>query len=245
MAGRLSPSSDVDFSIIGEVNDIAADLRDTLMPGLITADKMANIDYVSTSFQSQGGRKISLHMSEPSFRENSPNGTPFATEYRPARHAKSTDRKYFLPGVDRDGTIHLINFLCNSSPVGSDGSTITETPQTGQLMMKGKSLFSEGKVKSNVTADTVIRIRPDESVVTEVSEDIAEIMILGLEFDKMQSDTALYSDPSADERYVKMPSKRSIEAVGKFTKTDPEVITQRLFGELAKYWSQVKPNKSR
>jgi hypothetical protein len=245
VADRMSPSSDVDFTVIGELSDLAPDLRDTLMPGLITAYETANIDYVSTSFLSQGGRKISLHMSEPSFRESSPSSHPFATEYRPARHAKKNDRKYFLPGVDRDGTIHLINFLCHSSPVESDGSTITDTPQTGQLLLKGDTFFVEGKVKPGITADAVVKIRPDGSVTEALSEDISEIMILGLEFDKMQSDTALYSNADAVERYVKAPSRRSMEAVGVFTKTDPEVMTQRLFSELAKYWPQMKPNKSR
>jgi hypothetical protein len=90
-----------------------------------------------------------------------------------------------------------------------------------------------------------VKIRPDGSVTEALSEDISEIMILGLEFDKMQSDTALYSNADAVERYVKAPSRRSMEAVGVFTKTDPEVMTQGLFSELAKYWPQMKPNKSR
>lgn len=74
------------------------ELRDTLMPGLSTAEELCDVDYISTSIQSQSGRKISMHISEPLFRENYPVlDTPYATEYRPAKHAKKVHESIFFP----------------------------------------------------------------------------------------------------------------------------------------------------
>lgn len=216
------------------------------MPGLIAVRGIRAIDYISTSIRSQDGRKISMHISEPDFRETHPIvDKPYATEYRPGMHAKTGPRKYFLSGADRDGNIRLINFLCDSDSVGNDGSTITDVPQTGRLMLKGNSIFISGKEKTGITADEVIRLRSDGQPDTMSSIDAEEVMILGLEFDKMLSDTSMYNDPAAEQRFVKKPITRSMETIGKFTQTDPTVITNRLFGELAKHWSKVKPHKSR
>ncbi len=250
MADRLTPTSDVDFTVVGEFSDISPDLRDFLMPGLVAARGIHRVDYVSTAIRSQHGRKVSLHMSEPSFRENYPTTEkPFATEFRPGRHAKSGDRKYFLPGIDQSGSIHLIDFLCRSDRIGQDGSTITDIPQTGRLVLSGKSIYMEDKEKSNIIANEVIKIRPDEELDSESSDYDTEVMVLGLEFDKMQSDTLMYNNSAPDleseQRFVQAPSRRSLEAVGEFAQLDPTVVVQQLFGALAKYWPQIRPHKSR
>lgn len=250
MADRLTPTSDVDFTVVGEFNDISPDLRDFLMPGLIAARGLHQVDYVSTAIRSQHGRKVSLHMSEPSFRENYPTTEkPFATEFRPSRHAKSGDRKYFLPGIDQSGNIHLVDFLCRSDRVGQDGSTLTDIPQTGLMVLNGKSIYIDDKEKTNIIANQVIKIRPDEELDSETSDYSTEVMMLGLEFDKMQSDTLMYNNSSSDieseRRFVHAPSRRSLEAVGEFAELDPTVVIQQLFGALAKYWPQIRPHKSR
>lgn len=246
IANRITPRSDIDFTIIGKLDDMSPELRDTLMPGLIAIQGLHAIDYISTSIQSQNGRKISMHISEPDFRETYPSiDKPFATEFRPGRHAKVGDRKYFLPGVNRDGHIRLVNFLCQSESVGTDGSTITDVPQTGRVRLRGKDVAMDNSPKAGFTADTVIGIRTDGEDDSDYIHDGEEIMILGLEFDKMQSDTSMYNDPEAEKRFVAGPAVRSMEAVGEFTQTDPNTVTNRMFGELAKYWPRVKPHKSR
>jgi len=251
MADRLlTPTSDIDFTVVGEFSDISPDLRDSLMPGLVAARGIHRIDYVSTAIRSQHGRKVSLHMSEPAFRENYPTTEkPYATEFRPSRHAKTGDRKYFLPGIDQTGNIHLIDFLCRSDRIGQDGSTVTDIPQTGRMVLNGKSVYIDGKAKPDIIADQVIKIRPDEELDSETSDYDTEVMVLGLEFDKMQSDTLMYNNSSSDlkseQRFVQAPSRRSLEAVGDFVQLDPTVVVQQLFGTLAKYWPQIRPHKSR
>ena len=246
MAGRITERSDIDFTVIGDRNAIAPELRDTIMLGLAAAEQQRAIDYVSTVVYGQDGRKISMHMSEPSFREAHPAiNKPYATEYRPGIHAKVGPRKYFLSGADRDGNIRLINFVSESEVIGSDKSTVTDIPQTGLLTLKDGLVYVDGKKKSNMTFDEIIRLRADGSMDTMSSADSEEVMILGLEFDKMQSDKSIYNDPDAEQRFVKDPSTRSMDAIGEFTKTDPSVITNRLFSELAGHWSKVKPNKPR
>lgn len=246
MADRIKPASDIDFTVIGEFEDMSAELRDTLMPGLPGVQSLRSIDYVSTSVRSQDGRKISMHISEPAFRETQPLvDKPFATEYRPGQHAKDTPRTYFLSGADRDGNIRLINFLSQSHAVSDDGSTVTDIPQTGHLVVKNGKIFVKDKEKIGVTAQDVIRLQPDGTHDERPADHADEVMILGLEFDKMNSDTPMYKDPSAEQRFVTSPSTRSMEALGAYTRSDPATVTNRLFGELARHWSKIKPHKAR
>ncbi len=246
MADRINPKSDVDFTVIGELDNIPSELRDTLMPGLTAARALRTIDYASTSVRSQYGRKISMHISAPDFRDTHPNiNKPYATEYRPDTHAKTGPRNYFLSGTDRNGNIRLINFLSESHAIES-GGTVTDIPQTGILTLKGDTIFVNGSKKTDITAQDVIRLTPDgmpdKNVPTNITE---EVMILGLEFDKLSSDTPIYRDPAAEQRFVEQPAVRSMNAIGNYTQTDPAVITNRLFGELARHWSKIKPHKAR
>lgn len=246
IANRITDKSDIDFTIIGNLETMSPELHETLMPGLLAIKALHRVDYTSTSIRSQHGRKISMHISEPDFRETYPHiNRPYATEYRPGIHAKSGPRKYFLPGADREGNIRLVNFLSESEAVGTDGSTITDIPQTGILKIKDNSVYINDREKSNITADQFIRLTTDGEPDLTVTTAPEEIMILGLEFDKMLSDTSMYNDPDAEQAYVKQPMARSMKAIGEFTQTDPNVVTNRLFSELAKHWAKVKPNKSR
>lgn len=248
IANRIKPTSDIDFTIVGAHEDMPADIRDTLIPGFLAAKSLRAIDYVSTSIQSQKGRKISMHISEPDFRETYPRiDKPYATEYRPAKHAKSGDRKYFLPGITREGDIRLINFLCISDAIGHDGSTVTDVPQTGHVVVKGDSIFTgdDNQPHPSIRADGIIRIKSTGELDEVPADSAEEVAILGLEFDKMMSDTSMYNDAYAEQWYVKDPAARSMAVVGEFAQTDPSVVTNRLFDELAKHWSKVKPHKQR
>lgn len=187
-----------------------------------------------------------MHFGEPTFRESYPVvDKPYATEYRPGMHAKVGPRKYFLSGSDRDGRIRLISFMCASETTGYGESTLTDIPQTGKIVVKGPRIYVNGDEKSNITADEMIRLRADGEQDIVPADTAEEVMILGLEFDKMLSDTSMYSDPDAEQRFVRKPLARSMEAIGEYTQTDPAAITSRLLSELAKYWPKVKPNKSR
>jgi len=246
MADRIKPTSDIDFTVIGDFKEMPADLRDTLMPGYTAIRGLRMIDYVSTSVRSQDGRKISMHISEPDFRETHPIlEKPFATEYRPGIHAKSGPRSYFLSGATHEGDIRLLNILCESESVGVDGSTVTDIPQTGKLIIKGDSILIDGHEKPNMKAQDVIRLHLDGTSDESRQEYAEEVMILGLEFDKMSSDTPMYHNPDAEQRLVQGPAARSMEALGLYTQTDPAVITNRLFSELARHWSKIKPHKAR
>lgn len=246
IADRIKPTSDIDFTVIGDFKEMPPDLLDTLMPGYTAINGLRAIDYVSTSVRSQEGRKISMHISEPEFRETHPIiEKPFATEYRPSIHAKSGPRNYFLSGADRAGNIRLVNLLCQSEPIGTDGSTVTDIPQTGRLILQGSTVIVDGHEKPNITAPDVIRLHADGTPDESHTPSAEEIMILGLEFDKMSSDTPMYNNPEAEQRFVKNPAARSMEALGLYTQTDPSVITNRLFNELARHWATIKPNKAR
>ncbi len=246
IADRIKPASDIDFTVIGDLKEMPADLRDTLMPGYTAIHGLRAIDYVSTSVRSQEGRKISMHISEPEFRETHPIiEKPFATEYRPGIHAKSGPRNYFLSGADHEGNIRLINLLCQSEAIGADGSTITDIPQTGRLIIKGNTVYVDGHEKPSITVPDIIRLHADGTPDESHAPSAEEVMILGLEFDKMLSDTPMYNNPDAEQRFVKNPATRSMEALGIYTQTDPSVITNRLFNELARHWSKIKPNKAR
>lgn len=246
MADRIKPTSDIDFTVIGDFKEMPADLRDTLMPGYTAVRSLRRIDYVSTSVRSQEGRKISMHLSEPDFRDTYPVlEAPFATEYRPGIHAKSGSRNYFLSGATHEGSIRLVNLLCESEAIGNDGSTVTDIPQTGRLILKGNSVLVDGREKPGITVPDIIRLHPDGTLDESSSPSAEEIMTLGLEFDKMSSDTPMYHNPDAEQRFVKSPATRSMEALGLYTQTDPSVITNRLFSGLAEHWTKIKPNKAR
>lgn len=245
VAKRLTPKSDIDFSIIGKLEDLSPKLIDTLIPNICSVSEYRNVDYYSTSIVSQNGRKLSLHISEPDFRDNHPANIPYSTEYRTDRHSKQGDRKYFLPGVDRAGVIHLINFVCSDETINGINGTFTNIPQTGRFTLDGNSVYVGDEKANSMSIDKVIKISQDGKVSDEITHSEADVMILGLEFDKMQSDTPLYNDPSATKRYVYNPTKRCMDFVGEFSGNDPNAVTQRLFSELAKYWNIIKPNKTR
>lgn len=141
--------------------------------------------------------------------------------------------------------MRLINFMCESETVGDDAGTLTDIPQTGVFTLKGSDVYIDGKVKSNMVASEVIRLSQTGDLQEEDSLNAEEVMILGLEFDKMQSDTSMYKDSDAELRFVERPTVRSLKAVGEFTKTDPNIASGRMLDALAQHWSKVKPNKSR
>ena len=242
VSGRISSRSDVDFTVIGDIGNMPPILRDTLMPGAA----VSTADYVSTSVRSQDGRKLSLHISESKFRGSYPDrNKPYATEYRSGNHAKKRDQSYFLSTVDRDGGIYLINFLCSSKVQKPDGSTLTDTPQTGVMVINGESVFSDEGERLSIEAREKIYIDPQGQATDCASNAVLRVATLGLEFDKMQSDIPLYSNAESEKRFVKDPTSRSMQMIADFTGINPDVINVNMFRELAKYWQKVKPHKQR
>lgn|SRR3989344_1380036 len=69
---ELRDVSDVDFAIIGDFANISPALRDQLIPD---ADDglLKTIDYISVSKSSAQGRRMSLHIEKPDFRDEYPN----------------------------------------------------------------------------------------------------------------------------------------------------------------------------
>ncbi len=243
---RIRPHSDVDFTVVGEDSAIPVSLRDTLFPGLDAAETKYKIDYTSTSIYSQGGRKLSLHISRLHFRDSHPDiEKPYATEYRPGMHAKTGPRNYLLAGTNQSGTPRVINFTSNSERIGESGDTVTNLPQTGVIHIDGRLVYAGDSLVPGIHADSIINLDPNGEVKSIRANADEELMILGLEFDKIQSDVPLYSDPTSQQRFVDNPNARSMEALGEFSSTEPAVITGRLFGALATHWTTFKPNKLR
>ena len=204
------------------------------------------VDYYSTSLVSQSKRKLSLHLSEPVFRDSLPKvDEPFATEYRPGRHAKPGPRDYFLSGVNKKGDTYLVNFSSESVTLPDGSSTLTDTPQTGILTLDDKNVVVRGDVKPGIRSKDIIRISSSGKASTIAKPSSEEIMLLGLEYDKMQLDTPLYNDPNSQERYVIDPTARNLHAIGEFTQRDPSVVASEMLNALATYWNRFKPNKSR
>ena len=248
MQNRIRPGSDVDFTIIGKsINEMDPELRDTLIPGVLAAKSLGRrIDYISTSVLGQSGRKLSLHISEDSFRESYPVlDKPFASEFRSGQHAKSGPRAYFLPAADQSGNTRLINFVSESTSIGGDGSTITDIPQTGILEVAGDSLVTDGQIKQSVRVDKIFRLNAEGQLEDYPADSPEKLVILGLEHDKMVSDTPLFNDDKAFERLVRQPAQRSEEAIGQFAAINPAVLVKQLYRDLAQYWPKVKPNKPR
>jgi len=249
MENRVRESSDIDFTVIGDINKMPVEIRDTLMPRLATATAIDYVDYVSTSDASQSGRKISLHISSPEFRSTYATGNPIATEYRPARHEKNGDRSYFLPGIDQQNNIYLINYGCRGKTVGDALGSLTKTPQTGTLTVDGKDVYpTHDSSAPAFEATGIIKVKPNGSVEQGVQASPFELMILGLEFDKMQSDTPVYSQSYRNgdyETYVLNPIERSLQAIGVYSEIDSRAVARRMFVELATYWPKIKPHKTR
>ena len=128
--GVVGATSDVDFSLVGEYASLPKDLIDTIAPRFSEINQIYPVDYMSSSFFSRGGRKMSLHFNSPDFRRcyaSGETGTQVAREYRPARHAKKDPRDYLLPGIDQSGNVRLLNFRCTSR--SRTKSMVASTPQ--------------------------------------------------------------------------------------------------------------------
>ncbi len=250
MENRFRDKSDIDFTVIGNLDAIPEDIRDTLMPRSLDAAAIANIDYISTSTIGQQGRKLSLHFSNPSFRMGyATSGQATANEYRPAKHAKTGARNYLLPTMSEDNDILLVNFACGSESINNGQGSITTTPQTGRFTIDGELIYAEDNHDTPaMEAANIIKITTNGDVSRGPQKKSVEVVVLGLEFDKMQSDTPLYRDSFTNgeyELYVTNPIRRSMQMVEDYTGINSTVATKSLFEALGKYWSEIKPNKTR
>lgn len=248
--GQARAKSDVDFTIVG---DDFGRLEQFFAPEIAGA-QIQDFDYISTVRFSQNGRKISLHASPVDFRATYPQiDKPYATEYRSAAHAKSGERKYFLPSANKDGDIRLINFGCESQVLAS-GATLTNTPQTGRLILRGNQIFSRGNETRNLgigmQAVDVIRLKSDGNCDYAVgNSDAEELFVLGLEEDKMRCpELSLFDDANSATKFVADPLLRAEQSLCGFLNCGQnrgKLTVKNLYAELAKYWSRIKPGKIR
>lgn len=240
-ADRLTERSDIDFALVGDFAHLPSDMKDNLLPAA-SDDLLDIIHYVSTSQASENGRKMSLHIEKPEFRGEYPNiEKPYAYEYRPARHAKRGTSKYFCGGFDRNENIHLINFTCPREEY--DSGTINVIPQTGLFYLEGSMAHCGGEYPTSFTIDHIATVDPNgNEVATPGSQKLEEIMLLGVEFDKMQSDRRLFRDDNSS-RYVTMPIVRSVQAVGDFTDSEPTDILEKHSRLMSEYWDVAKASQ--
>lgn len=234
--GELGPSSDVDFAVIGELSDLPPAVAKDLHLEL-DEDITEIIDYVSASMVSQNGRKMSFHLEKPELRENYPNvNAPIACEYRPASHAKKHGKnRYLLNAIDQNQNIYLLNVSCPQGVYG--GGTINAIPQTGIFTMEDNQI--KGGEKSPIPfivehiSSTSIDGQPSLYTGSRT-----EIMLLGLEFDKMLCDVPLlHRDQS---KHISEPIKRTINAVDKFIDDDSGALIYQLHKDLTAYRSIIK-----
>ena len=243
---RISPTSDVDFTLIGELGNLPPDIRHRLLPGAAAVRSLVGIDYISTSTIGQNGRKLSIHASHPEFRGQMPiEGKPYALEYRPGTHAKKGARKYFLAGTDIRGGTYLVDFRCESRTADDEGGTITATPQTGLMILEGSNVATvDGVPLPGISANRVMYVDQEGKAQENINPE-EEIAILGLEFDKMRLERPLLSNPEYRKKYLDNPLERSGQLLADYSGDRPEAVTQRLMGHLANHWSKVKDGKPR
>lgn len=242
---KITDRSDVDFTLVGELSDLPADVRRKLLPGAAAVRSLIGIDYISTGLIGQYGRKMSIHLSQPEFRSHAPGEHgPFAQEYRPGTHAKKGRRHYFLAGADTRGGTYLIDFHCDGRVADDEGGTITATPQTGIVTLEDKVVTHEGVPLPGISAQRVIYVASNGRVEDGIKPH-EEVAILGLEFDKMREEIPLSGNPKHFAMYVEGPRERSKQLLAEYTGVSPDSITQRLMGHLAEHWHKVKDGKPR
>ena len=245
--GVVGATSDVDFSLVGEYASLPKDLIDTIAPRFSEINQIYPVDYMSSSFFSRGGRKMSLHFNSPDFRRcyaSGETGTQVAREYRPARHAKKDPRDYLLPGIDQSGNVRLLNFRCTSRMAEIALGRTTTIPQTGEFMIDGADVYLPDGQKVDMEVVGAVKISPNGTAEHGIGEEF-RTMVLGLEFDKMHSDTPVFRDNEGYEEYVLEPIDRSKQLIGEYVGRDGGVVVRTLFEELSRFWKDFKPNKQR
>jgi hypothetical protein len=120
----------------------------------------------------------------------------------------------------------------------------TTIPQTGEFMIDGADVYLPDGQKVDMEVVGAVKISPNGTAEHGIGEEF-RTMVLGLEFDKMHSDTPVFRDNEGYEEYVLKPIDRSKQLIGEYVGRDGGVVVRTLFEELSRFWKDFKPNKQR
>jgi len=219
VTGSISSSSDIDFTAIGNSELVFADL-----PGNLPT----SISYFSTKILGSSGRPISIHLQTPDFRADYLNNS-YAAEYRtkPKNGGRSN---YLISSFTNNGECFLLKLSCPFIPVES--GVINFTPQTGKFKVSSDQLIPQASNNGYVS----FGINPQVFTIDLSSKKITSIeieklngislILLGLEFSKMLSDTPFgIKEEESIRDYVWKPIKKVMDYIYNETGLNPtEVI---------------------
>lgn len=222
-ANKLNSGSDIDLAVVGDLTQLPSQLKNQFF-SKTPHEVLKNIDYTSVSFRAKNGRKISLHLQNPHFRGNYLS-RPYAVEYRTRENLKSSlPSNYILGGVDKDGISYIFSITCPQF-VDTHG-TYNIVPQTGVFTVSGeKAIPAQGTEMPEFGITCLGVLDKGGSVMQDQKGLPSELMVLGLELNKMSEDIVFGSTQKHhEEMYVKKPLRDTLRAIENYSGTDPVQI---------------------
>ncbi len=218
---RLDEASDIDFTIIGNRKHIPHEIIKNHI-GII--DEKNEIDYISFFTNAENGTKLSYHLQNPHYRGTYPE-KPFGLEYRSNKHKKSTENtSYIMSGVDKSNTIHIVEMTCPQKH--SANGVLTYTPQVGIYKMSDTTAapITHSEIQFPVTP--IASIQPDGDTIDYTADLPEEVILFGIELNKMTEDTPLKTDMIAFQKkvFIENPIIRTLGAIEKYIHNDPITI---------------------
>ncbi len=232
-ADEITETSDIDFAVIGDLQLLPNNLLRTLTNGSRTNILDRGIDYISLPHTAVDGRKMSMHYINDTFRKLQPQiNNPLAYEFRMHPHTKDDGiSRYLLPMIDSSGDISLARFTCPQEVL--QNGVINTVPQTG--------IFTTNKEKATTQSGTSFDI--EYVLPNSNTDDQTNVMVLGLEFDKMYTERAIFTGDDGIEEYAHLPLQRSYAAIGKYLGvSDACKIVDEALVILADNWSERRKN---
>lgn len=213
IVGEFGEGSDLDFSIIGDLSKIPTSFKEKFLPE-VGNEILQRVDYVSIAAIAENGRKLSMHIKTPEFRLNYPDmNKPYSLEYRPENHTKNGARSYLLPGIDSNKNVYLYNLICPQEL--STGGKINYIPQVGILRILGVTATPKMTPSILYGAEHFATLdMKTGSPITDGLDKEVDIILLGLEFHKMMSETSFMN--SDVDKYAIKPIRRAIRVIGEF-----------------------------
>jgi len=206
-ADELTEGSDIDFAIIGSFEDLPEDIK-RMVDTVEGDDSVANIkiDYVSTSRIAENDRKISLHYVRDEFRKRQPNSErPYAYEFRSQEHIKKEGRNmYILSCVGKNEQISLFRFTCPQ--IECDGGVVNIIPQTGVFNIDGDKKVATASDGMEFSIEDIEKYSDKKPV-------SSELLVIGLEFDKMYTERPVFLEDKGVDEYVNLPLQRTYKEV--------------------------------
>lgn len=233
--GKLDSQSDIDFTIIGQT-----DAEEYLPP--ISRALRSNVDYISFSTTTNHGRKLSYHYQNPEYRQTYPK-YPYATEYREYAEGRP-NKTYILGGVGRDG--EPLIFGMQGPRLAVDQGMVTITPQTGVYVFEENSAYPVDQPKAQFMIQRHAQFDEKTKSWKEWQQpDTQEILIFGLEMNKMTEDTPLIGYSSENTHLIYEPLARSMVEIEVFTagKSAIEPIVTCIQGRAE--WRKRKDGRNR